>query len=389
MYENTLYLIENHTNMHVGSGDANFGTVDRLIQRDAVTGYPTIHASSLKGALKEYCEARHDEKEAPTFIAQTFGDEDHAGNVRFLDAWIMAIPFRSDTQPYFACTSPKAIAHLLEMCELTGISLPEKVALQKAANYRGEEIAIAKGKAVIEEFEAKNQDFIDFTALERYTGAPAALIPDKLFTEMLKDLPVIARNQLENGESKNLWYEEVLPRKSRLFTILSTPTYLNESDKSSLKTISTVSKIISPTVRPSRSAPTLPSVTASAASRRWLMRKRIEAYIPKAIDAVRNCNIANERNEVPKQFNGYISSFAASVRQAGLLPTVLFFTSTTERSEEPREKVVEALNEIIGKPLVTQNGKVTDGITRDQVDDACTALKLAIRTFKLVNKDAS
>ena len=54
MYQNRLYIIENKTSLHVGSGDANFGIVDKEIQRDAITKYPTIHSSSLKGALREY-----------------------------------------------------------------------------------------------------------------------------------------------------------------------------------------------------------------------------------------------------------------------------------------------------------------------------------------------
>jgi CRISPR-associated protein Cmr4 len=137
---------------------------------------------------------------------------------------------RSDREPYYACTSPAAIAHLLEMAELSGIDLPEKEALKKAAAYEGETIAIASGSAAIEERDAREEKSIDFAALERYTGGPAALVPNKLFEELLKDLPVIARNQLENGESKNLWYEEVLPRKSRLFTILSFPDHVNEAD---------------------------------------------------------------------------------------------------------------------------------------------------------------
>ncbi|WP_456389968.1 type III-B CRISPR module RAMP protein Cmr4 [Hydrogenimonas sp.] len=230
MYQNTLYLIENHTNMHVGSGDANFGTIDKLIQRDPITDYPMIHSSSLKGALKEYCEHHPFAAEAPTWISKTFGDDDNSGNVRFLDAWLLSVPMRSDTEPYYACTSPRAVAHLLEAAKLAGVELPEKEALQKVADYRGETIAIAKGKAAIEELDAKERKDIDFAALERYTGGPAALVPDALFKELLKDLPVIARNQLENGESKNLWYEEVLPRKSRLFTTLFFPTYINEKD---------------------------------------------------------------------------------------------------------------------------------------------------------------
>ena len=34
------------------------------------------------------------------------------------------------------------------------------------------------------------------------------------------NLPIIARNVLENGESKNLWYEQVLPAETILYTII-------------------------------------------------------------------------------------------------------------------------------------------------------------------------
>lgn len=33
-------------------------------------------------------------------------------------------------------------------------------------------------------------------------------------------LPVIARNYLENGESKNLWYEEIVPYDSRFVSVI-------------------------------------------------------------------------------------------------------------------------------------------------------------------------
>ena len=233
MFTHTLYMIENLTHMHVGSGDANFGTVDRLIQRDAVTDYPSIHASSLKGALKEYCEYRNqgDENTADTFIAQTFGSDDTAGNLRFVEAQLLCVPMRSDTRPYYLCTSPMALSQFLECAETFGITLPDADALVKAANYKGKTIAIADEKAQIEECAAKGADGIDFNALENLLGGPAALVPDELFSQLLRDLPVIARNQLDNGESKNLWYEEVLPRKSRLYTVVGEPDYVNENDE--------------------------------------------------------------------------------------------------------------------------------------------------------------
>lgn len=114
-------------------------------------------------------------------------------------------------------------------------------------------------------------------------------------------------------------------------------------------------------------------------------KKRIEGFIPKAIEAVKDCEIASEKNEVPKQFNGYISSFGASIRTAGVVPTVLFFQHS-ENTEEDRGKVVTAVETILGETLV-QNGRRNTRITREEIEDAATALKLAVRTFKLIDKE--
>lgn len=235
MFKHKLYLIENKTPLHVGSGDANFDLVDRQIQRDPLTEYPTIHASSLKGALKEYCKFRHNEEEAPNFLAHIFGDDDNSGKVRFTQAYLLSVPMRANENPYYHVTSPKAIEELLEVVETFSLSLPNKEALQQIAKYNGQDVLVATKDTVIEDWEAKHSDDFDFKALEELIGAPAAIVPNEIFSEMLKDLPVIARNQLENGESKNLWYEEVLPRKSKLFTLISEPTYLNDNDAKKLQ----------------------------------------------------------------------------------------------------------------------------------------------------------
>jgi len=116
------------------------------------------------------------------------------------------------------------------------------------------------------------------------------------------------------------------------------------------------------------------------------VRKRIESYIPKAVDAIQSTGIA-QNGKVPRQFNGYVSSFAASVRQAGLVPTVLFFTAQTDRTEADRGKIVEAIETILGQPIVDGRGRQNRAVTRDMVDDAATALKLAVRTFTLVDKE--
>lgn len=239
MFTNHLYIINSVTPMHVGSGDTNFGLIDKQIQRDAITGYPTIHSSSLKGALREYtihkCDATSKTaEEKNNFIANIFGDSDNNGKIRFIDAHLLSVPFRSDEAPYYMCTSPKAIEQLIDLAAILGISLPNTEDLRKFTTTHIATALVRSGKPMIEEVQASSSNELNFDVLENLIGAPAALVSDVMFDEMLKNLPVIARNALENGESKNLWYEEVVPRKSKFFTAISVPTYLDNNDSSKL-----------------------------------------------------------------------------------------------------------------------------------------------------------
>ncbi len=112
------------------------------------------------------------------------------------------------------------------------------------------------------------------------------------------------------------------------------------------------------------------------------MHKKIDKYIPKAIEAIEEVGICDKDGVVPSQFNGYISSFGASIRQAGLVPTYLFYGNANSNSEEERSKVIEAIEKILGKELVI-DGKQNPAVSRRDVEEAATALKLAVRTFKL------
>ena len=41
------------TNMHVGDGEENYSIIDKMVERDPVTKYPTVNASGVK----ERCES--------------------------------------------------------------------------------------------------------------------------------------------------------------------------------------------------------------------------------------------------------------------------------------------------------------------------------------------
>jgi len=63
-----FYKIECLTNLHVGSGDVNYNIIDNEVEKDPVTGYPIIHASGVKGALRDDMKNRGEQ-----FLNKVFG----------------------------------------------------------------------------------------------------------------------------------------------------------------------------------------------------------------------------------------------------------------------------------------------------------------------------
>jgi CRISPR-associated protein Cmr4 len=60
-------------------------------------------------------------------------------------------------------------------------------------------------------------------SIEDLFGKKFIVVSDNDFKLLIEDynLPIIARNQLENGESKNLFYEQIIPRESKFFCIVN------------------------------------------------------------------------------------------------------------------------------------------------------------------------
>lgn len=121
--------------------------------------------------------------------------------------------------------------------------------------------------------------------------------------------------------------------------------------------------------------------------------KTIERILPTAIEAVQNQVVSDKK--VPKEFNGYISSFGASIIMSGLLPTLVFF-SQEGKSKGNRRSVIVAIEEILKKEnngLLSSEGSllhtVKDNLNnadkierlRNKIQEAAIALKLAIRIF--------
>lgn len=227
-----LYIMRALTNMHAGSGDINYNIIDNEVQRDVITNYPNINSSSLKGSLKEYFRAQEkDYKDIDDFnknlIEEPFGSDNSMGHYKFFSANLLSIPVRSNVKQFFRATCPKIIDEFLtlfkdfnEKCAFEN----ELSTLRKINIDKENPLIIVEDKAYnqfknarIECMNVSIKEVKGVKRLEKLFGEDIVLLNNEDFDELVEGLPVIARNHLENGESKNLWYEEVVPRESRFY----------------------------------------------------------------------------------------------------------------------------------------------------------------------------
>jgi CRISPR-associated protein Cmr4 len=238
------YLLHALTNLHPGSEGTNTGIVDNLVQRDAVTGIPIIHASGMKGSLRELFEEVI-LKNATSNISQSdinfiFGPNSKSkeftqGNYKFFQADLLSIPVRSNQRPYFNATSPEILRTFLR--EMEKFMNPNYKSWQKLLQplidtlpalgrpkYFGEthsnlsiDDASYEPEGPIKSIEISNDHRI-------LLGENVVIFHHDDFKHICSKLPVIARNKLLDGESKNLWYEEFVPRESRFWFQILKPT---------------------------------------------------------------------------------------------------------------------------------------------------------------------
>jgi len=205
-----------------------------LVQRDSATQSPVIHASSLKGGIKEYCHSigLNDMKYVFGSEKKADGKTDHdnsqVGSYKFFDANILCIPVRCDSRAYIHITCPRIIMHIADSLPLNSSLVKSLKSLAGIITNNDTNNAYcfesSLNNAVIEDFEIKAAYKIEMSnlltpELKDLFKHDIVITKDTVFDTLTNDLhlPVIARNYLENGESMNLWYEQV-PRMSRFWS---------------------------------------------------------------------------------------------------------------------------------------------------------------------------
>jgi CRISPR-associated protein Cmr4 len=221
---NKVWLITTKTNLHAGNENtSSYGLIDKFVQRDVLTGLPCINASSLKGALNEFFAVKV--KKDENFLKKVFGvdklkrDTDtQKGEYAFFDAQLLSIPVQSNNRLFYRATSPGVLKKFAEQLNLFGIQFNEfnlDFDLDKPAVF-------TENGTKLGDFDAIRKDRNgEINRLEELTGRDIALFSDRQFKELCEDdnLPIIARNKLDNGESKNLWYEQVIPQETIFYSL--------------------------------------------------------------------------------------------------------------------------------------------------------------------------
>jgi len=216
----TFYKIECITNLHVGSGDVNYNVVDNEVEKD-ITGNPMIHASGIKGALRDVVEKV--DKNRANKIFGSSGDEKTTGEGthKFFDAHLIARPMRvagSTTMASIPVITVASVNQFIKTLSMFGDDRYNGAVISDEEIDFGDKEFLTNTTENIR-VEGENTGKLAQTVVAKL-GILKDIIGDKYAVAKSYEnypLPVTARNYLENGISQNLWYEEVVPHDSIMY----------------------------------------------------------------------------------------------------------------------------------------------------------------------------
>lgn len=248
------------TPVHAGTGQA-VDVIDLPIAREAVTNWPVIPGSSVKGVLRD---AVGDDRE---YVNRVFGEPDAAGVVAFGDQRILLFPVRSFAGTFAWLTCPWALQRLQRdartieaPCPVTtpkpevtdagdrpGILIPSLSSLLTGEggpvaieDYDLEPVTSQAADAIAEELAdalfAEQADKKSFT--ERF-----GIVSDTVFTFLTETATeVTARVRLDDDlktvAKGQLWYEEAVPAETVFWGVVRPERGVREEDWTVLKAVS-------------------------------------------------------------------------------------------------------------------------------------------------------
>lgn len=217
-----VYRLTCLTNLHMGSGDVNYSIIDQEVERDPVLGEPTMNATGVKGALRDYFEDKKMDKEVINRIFGTKaekGIETTPGTYKFFNADLLARPVRvsEGSCSYVMAASWDMLENLTRKLKAFRVEgcLPDYDLKKQDGIVGGGDVSGVEGNPVSQKNKAN-----DF--MKKLLGTDNWVVMNgKALSEI--SLPVQAHNVLENGKSQNLWYEELVPHESVFLLMIAYP----------------------------------------------------------------------------------------------------------------------------------------------------------------------
>lgn len=230
--KSTFYKIHCITNLHIGSGDINFNVIDNEVERDPVNNWPVMFSSGVKGAMRDHFRNLGADR---SVIRELFGsdinrgpqDNSFPGKICFLTAYILLLPFRTAAgkYPYYLVTTKSVLQQFGGLFK--NIKGTEPVqgfdkavsGLDENSSYGVETFPVKLDDHLYADVQPLPEPVRNVTGWFADAGSvkKVMIIPDQDFGggNNRVDLPVLARNNLDDqGISKNLWYEEVVPHET-------------------------------------------------------------------------------------------------------------------------------------------------------------------------------
>lgn len=191
-----MMFIYVETPLHAGSG-RGLGAVDLPIQRERITNYPIIQASSVKGKIRAEVRQRKGWRDDGAEISALFGKAGEEGNsaagaIAPGDARILLFPVRSLAGVFAWTTSLHALARFQRDCAMIGLdfSLPNQLkepAKDSATALIGNTSDLKAGNSIVlEEFSFTPEANAAVTTIAQWIAQHA--LPDS-YTYWREELP--------------------------------------------------------------------------------------------------------------------------------------------------------------------------------------------------------
>jgi len=232
------FFIHAITHLHVGSGSSVEEEIDLPFQRDEL-GYPTIYASSLKGAIKSFLLKEFPDKR--DVIYKVLGEDENpeeASLGTFLDAILFAIPSRiieiDSVKPHvwvYVTTYEllkKVKSYLDSISQLSNASFSNlQNTINSVLHNEGKNITLCSSlkTAILNEdfhveLEALNVNIPNITN----DDVPLLVLEDSIGKEVINRSLIRVRRIRINKDKKTvvtggLWSEEYVPMKIIFFSV--------------------------------------------------------------------------------------------------------------------------------------------------------------------------